>query len=115
MLPAGRYKITDYLRITKSGIVLRGAGPERTVLWFPRGLDQVHPRAGRTSTGSPASGYSFDGAFVTIEGDYQAQPLAKITATARRGDTAVEVDRTAGLVAGQLVLVTLRETPTHSL
>jgi hypothetical protein len=115
LLPAGRYKITDYLRITKSGIVLRGAGPERTVLWFPRGLDQVHPRAGRTSTGSPASGYSFDGAFVTIEGDYQAQPLAKITATARRGDTAVEVDRTAGLAAGQLVLVTLRETPTHSL
>lgn len=115
LVPPGRYKITDFVRIRKSGVVLRGAGPDKSVLWFPRGLDEVHPKAGRTSTGSPASGYSFDGAFVTIEGDYQAKPLARITAVARRGDTAVEVDRATGVAVGDLVLVTLRETPDHSL
>ncbi len=114
-VPPGRYVITDYVKIQKSGVVLRGAGPDRSVLWFPRGLDDVHPRAGRTSTGSPASGYSFDGAFVAVHGDYQARTLAKITATARRGDRSVEVARTTGIVAGQTVLVTLRETADHSL
>jgi hypothetical protein len=114
-LPAGRYKITDYIRIGKSGVVLRGAGPEQSILWFPRGLDDVHPRSGRTSTGSPASGYSFDGAFVTLQGDYQATPLAKIVAVAKRGETSVAVDQPGKVAAGQWVLVALRETRDQSL
>ena len=113
--PPGRYVITDFIRIEKSNLVLRGAGPAKTVFWFPRGLDEIHPRQGRTSTGSPASGYSFDGAFVTLQGDYRAAPLAKIVAAAKRGDTSVQVDHVAGIAAGQIVLVTLRETPAHSL
>ena len=114
-VPPGRYLISDYLRIEKSGVVLRGAGADKSVLWFPRGLDEVHPRAGRTSTGSPASGYSFDGAFVTIQGDYQAKALAKIVAVARRGEREVEVDRPAGLIVGQPVLVVVREAKDQSL
>lgn len=114
-VPPGRYRITDYLRLEKSGVVLRGAGPAKSVLWFPRGLDEVHPRQGRTSTGSPASGYSFDGAFVTLRGDYQAKALARITATAQRGETSVEVDRAAGVGAGDTVWVWVREAPDQSL
>ena len=114
-VPPGRYVITDYVQIQKSDVVLRGAGPDRSVLWFPRGLDEIHPREGRTSTGSPASGYSFDGAFVKIEGDYQAKTLAKITATAKRGDRSVEVDRPGGVIVGHAVLVVLRETADQSL
>ena len=114
-VPAGRYLITDYLRITRSHVVLRGAGPDKTVFWFPRGLDEIHPRKGRTSTGSPASGYSFDGAFVAIQGDYQATSLARITAPARRGEREVQVDRANTLTVGQSVLVVLREAPDHSL
>jgi hypothetical protein len=114
-VPPGRYLITGYVLIEKSGVVLRGAGADRSVLWFPRGLDEVHPRQGRTSTGSPASGYSFGGAFVRLQGDYQAKPLAKITAVARRGDREVEVDRAAGIVVEQTVLLVLREARDHSL
>ena len=114
-LPAGRYLITDYVQINQAGTVLRGAGPDQTVLWFPRGLDEIHPRVGRTSTGSAASGYSFDGAFVQLRGDYGAKPLAKIVAISRRGDRHVEVDATNGLAVGQDVLLLLREAPDHSL
>ena len=115
LVPAGRYLISDYLRITKSGVVLRGAGPAKTVLWFPRGLDEIHPRKGSTSEGAPASGYSFDGAFVTIQGDYQAKLIANITATARRGAHTVQVDQTGSLSIGQPVLVVLHETKNQSL
>ena len=113
--PAGRYMITDYIRVDRSNVVLRGAGAARTVFWFPRGLDEVHPKQGRTSSGSPASGYSFDGAFVSLQGDYQAKPLAKIVATAQRGDRTVQVDQPAGLAVDQTVLVVARETSDHSL
>jgi hypothetical protein len=114
-VPAGRYKITDFIRIDKSNLVLRGAGPGQTIFWFPRGLDEIHPKVGRTSTGDPASGYSFNGAFVTMQGSYGAKPLAKIVKTARRGDNAVEVDQTAGLKVGQNVLMTAQEDAIQSL
>ncbi len=114
-VPPGRYLISDYITIKQSGVVLRGAGPDRSVLWFPRGLDEIHPRPGRTSTGSPASGYSFDGAFVRLHGDYQATKLARIVGLARRGDHEVEVDTTTGLTVGQQVLVVVREAPDQSL
>jgi hypothetical protein len=113
--PAGRYMITDLIRIEKSNLVLRGAGPDKTVFWFPRGLDEVRPKEGRTSSGSPASGYSFDGAFVALHGDYQAKTLARIIATAHRGDDTVQVDRAGELAVGQSVLVVVRETADHSL
>ena len=113
--PAGRYIITDYIRVTRSNLVLRGAGPTHTMFYFPHGLDEVHPKQGRTSSGSPASGYSFGDAFVALHGDYQAKPLARIVATAQRGDRNVQVDQAAGLVTGQTVLVVARETSDHSL
>jgi hypothetical protein len=114
-LPPGRYLVSDFIRITRSGVVLRGAGPEQSILWFPRGLDAIHPRARKTATGGPASGYSFDGAFVTLEGNTQSKKLAAVTALAQRGDCEIEVDRSAGLTVGQLVLLVVGETPDQSL
>jgi hypothetical protein len=113
--PEGRYRVTDFIHIKKSGIVLRGAGPLKSVLEFPRGLDEIHPKTGRTATGSPASGYSFDGAFVTIKGSYKVRPLTPIMATAARGATTVEVDSTDMLAVGQTVLVAVREDTKQSL
>ncbi|MGC4074855.1 MAG: glycosyl hydrolase family 28-related protein [Nibricoccus sp.] len=115
LVPAGRYKITKVVRIGKSGVVLRGAGADRSVLWFPLGLDEVYPRQQTTSSGAPASAHSFDGGFVTLAGDYRAKPLAKIRETALRGDKTVLVDHAETLSVGQQVLVSVRETKEHSL
>ena len=114
-LPPGRYKITDYIRLEKSGVVLRGAGPAKSVLWFPRGLDEIHPREMHESRGLPTSGYAFDGAFLNIAGDYQAVTLARIIAVASRGASTVEVDDAARLTVGETVLVTAREAKDQSL
>ena len=40
-IPPGRYKITQVLEINKSNLVLRGAGTEATVLYFPKHLGDV--------------------------------------------------------------------------
>jgi hypothetical protein len=115
ILSPGRYVITDYLRIQKSGIVLRGAGPDKTVLWFPKGLDEVHPREMHDSRGLPTSGYSFDGAFLAIEGNYRARPLTTIVANARRGATQITVAAAATLAPDQWVQIVVHEDHAQSL
>ncbi|BCM93510.1 hypothetical protein IAD21_05401 [Abditibacteriota bacterium] len=114
-IPPGRYQITDFIRIHRSHVVLRGAGPDKTILWFPRGLDEIDPHENHTSTGSPASAHSFDGGFITLEGDYNAKPLANITELAQRGENTVAVNQSAGLKVGQWVLVMLQEDAAQSL
>jgi hypothetical protein len=114
-VPPGRYVITDFVYIAKSGLVLRGAGPRESILVFPRGLDEIHPRARTNSTGRPTSGYSFSGAFITIDGELKLPGAVPILATARRGDRTVQVASTDGFAVGQRVMVVLQETPEHSL
>ena len=114
-LPPGRYLITDFIRIRRSGVVLRGAGPDRSVLWFPRGLDAIHPRERKTTTGAPASGYSFDGGFITIEGDYGERLLARIPEPVGRGARELRVDDASALAPGRLLSLIAREDDALSL
>ncbi len=108
-VPPGRYLISDFIRITRSGVVLRGAAPDKSVLWFPKGLDELHPREARTTTGSLASGYSFDGGFINITGDYGEKTLARITTTAMRGTQEIQVDDASAVQTGRLVVVAVRD------
>jgi hypothetical protein len=114
-VPAGRYKITDFIYIRKSGVVLRGAGPESATLWFPKPLNEVHPLGSRTSTGDSTTAYSFDYAFLTLQGSFGSNPLASITAEAKRGDTVISVASTAGLKVGQRIQIQAREDMAQSL
>src|SRR6185369_10706586 len=68
-VPPGRYVITDILEINHSGVVLRGAGPDKTVLFFPKPLQKVKPDLGKTTTGRPTSNYSWSGGFVWFKGN----------------------------------------------
>ncbi|MEO6740811.1 MAG: glycosyl hydrolase family 28-related protein [Chthoniobacteraceae bacterium] len=42
-IPEGRYRITGLLDITRPDVVLRGAGPGRTVLVCPTPLNEIKP------------------------------------------------------------------------
>jgi hypothetical protein len=48
-VPPGRYIITRPLEITRSNVVLRGAGPEQSVLFFPTPLNDIKPNWGSRS------------------------------------------------------------------
>jgi hypothetical protein len=45
-VPGGRYVISDIVEIAKPGIVLRGAGADKTILYFPKDLEDVRPNMG---------------------------------------------------------------------
>ena len=98
-VPAGRYRITGLLEITRSGVVLRGAGPDKTVLVCPKPLNDIKPNWGATTTGQRTSNYSWSGGFITVRGSFGSKKLTDVTVAAKRGDRdarqLVTLDRSA--------------------
>jgi hypothetical protein len=113
--PPGRYLITDILEITRGNIVLRGAGPDQTVLYFPTPLNDIRPNMGATTGGQPTSNYSWSGGFVWVRGNYGSSDLAEITAPARRGDTTLTVSTTDRLTIGQNIEIFQQDDQENSL
>jgi hypothetical protein len=96
LVPPGRYIITKQLDIKKSNFVLRGAGPGKSILYFPRPLSEVGP---------PGVSWSFNGGFLTVSGSDAGPMLAMVTARAGRGATELQVSATAGIKVGDWVRV----------
>ncbi len=99
-VPAGRYVLTDVLEITRPGVVLRGEGPERSVLVMPRPLSAIHPLG---NVDKVKTAYSFTGGFVVLRGTDKGGRLAAVVGPARRGDTRLVVESPAGVKTGDWV------------
>jgi hypothetical protein len=109
LIPAGRYILTDRVSIRRSGVVLRGEGPGRTVLVFPKGLEHIDPKPTTNSGGRPLSGYSWSDGFLGIRGSARDQVLSEIAAPARRGDRRLKVAHPRAVSAGMDVTIELRD------
>lgn len=99
-VPAGRYVITDVLEITRSGVVLRGEGPDRSVLVLPKSLSQVRPAA-HEDKGKAI--YSFTGGFVTMTGTDGGARLSEVSAPAKRGDSQLTLASAESLKPGDWI------------
>jgi hypothetical protein len=75
-IPAGTYKITDRLIISKSNIILRGAGQEATILYFPFSLTDL---LGPSQNSAGHSIYSFGGALIELKFDLQGVGIEDLT------------------------------------
>lgn len=115
LIPAGRYVITGIIEITRPGLVLRGEGRDRTVLYFPRTLTDVRPDWGATTTGRRTSNYSWSGGFLWVRGSLGLQKITEVTAPAARGDTTLQVADTAALRVGQAIALRQKDTPANTL
>lgn len=114
-VPTGKYVITDILEIKRSGVVLRGAGPDRTTLFFPKPLQQIRPLMSATTDGKPTSEYSWAGGFVWFEGDLGERLLTGISGDAQRGDKAFHAASTKNLSVGQRIEILLTDNSSNTL
>lgn len=114
-IPPGRYVITNILEIKRRGVVLRGAGPDRTFLFFPRPLNDIRPDWGATTSGERTSNYSWSGGFVWFQGSLGESTLARITADARRGKNFLTVSDAKNLRLGERVEIFEHDNPDNSL
>ncbi|WP_309380862.1 glycosyl hydrolase family 28-related protein [Cerasicoccus frondis] len=108
-IPAGRYVILDIIWIRKPNVVLRGAGPDQTILYCPLPLETVKPHPSKTGSGESVSEYSWAGGFLWMEGRYSEQELSPITSTNERGDREITVESTDDLNVGDVVCVKVVE------
>lgn len=114
-IPPGRYLITQILDIKKPDIVLRGAGPSKTTLYFPKFLEELRPNMGATTSGRPTSNYSWAGGFIWLRGSFQNREIASITAPAKRGEFTVSLNKTDGLKPGHTISIQQRDSDDNSL
>ncbi len=114
-VPEGRWLLSDILWIKKPNIVLRGAGPDKTVLVFNTTLEAVRPNMGATTGGRPTSNYSWSGGFVWVKGSYGEQHIAAITTEVARGSRTLVVKDASKIAAGQRVMIQAKDTHEKSL
>src|ERR1019366_5471026 len=114
-VPPGHYRITNILEIKRSGIVLRGAGPDKTFLFFPTPLQTIKPDWGETTTGDKTSNYSWSGGFLWFKGRFGERVLAPIIAEAQRGENTVHVDITEKFHPGQRIEIFQADNADNSL
>ena len=114
-VPPGTYVITDFIEIRKSNLVLRGAGPDQTILYFPKPLMAVKPNWGATTSGRRTSNYSWGGGFVVIRGSNGNKRWGKVAKPAKRGDRVIVLDRKPALRPGDIVDIRQRDTKNNSL
>ena len=108
-IPAGRFLISDIIWINKPNIVLRGAGPEQTVIVPTTELEDIRPNMGSTTTGRPTSNYSWSGGFLWARGNYRQSTITQVVSEAQRGTRRLIVADASKLKVGQRIAVQLRD------
>lgn len=116
LVPAGTYLISAPLELARSGLVLRGEGPGRTILRFPRTLTDHQAKPVENAGGRPTSAYSWSGGFLAVgAGKEVATALTAISAPTARGDRALTVADPAALAVGDELAVTAEDDQQRSL
>ena len=106
LLPAGRYVIRDTLHIERSHVVLRGAGPDETVLVIPESLSQIHaPAAGSENA------FAYGGGFVEVRGALRGETLGEVVTPARRGERRLVTRAPIAAKPGDLVRLRMGASP----
>lgn len=115
-LPAGRYRLSDAVRIKSSGTVLQGEGSDRTVLFAPVPLQKIHPLP-VTYPDTGGTAYAYSGGFIAVAGStgYFANEAQPVTAPAARGATALQLASGHPFKAGDEIVVIAREDPGQTL
>lgn len=108
LVPAGRYVLTDVVTISRSGLVLRGEGPDRTVLVCPKSFTQIR---GQVIVDGFKSKWAFTGGFVTLRGRAASSPIAKVTAPVQRGDRVLMLSDASAFPSGAWIRLTMANVP----
>jgi hypothetical protein len=112
IVPAGRYVLTDVVEIRRRGVVLRGEGPDKSILVLPRPLLEIRPRS---NVDQFKSAYSFSGGFLSMKGSDAGTRLGEVTAPAKRGESSLILASTNIPKTGDTIRLVMQDPPDHSL
>jgi hypothetical protein len=107
LIPTGRFILDKPITIKKSNVVLRGAGPQKTILYVPRSLQELDPLDSNTDGGKKLA-YSFGGAFLSVEGTRPKEHGVAVVEPARRGETQLQLKSTKGIERGSWIQLNIQ-------
>ena len=104
-IPEGSYLISKRIDITKGNLVIRGAGPGKTILLFPNSLQDLF---GNKAKGAEQSEWAFRPGLINVTGKDPIDDttrLATITTLAKRGDTTLKLSNSISLKRNEWIRV----------
>lgn len=110
-IPKGIYVIPRRIDIGRGNLVLRGAGPRETILYFPNSLTDLF---GNIYNGAKQSQWSFGPGLLNVTG---ADPitaetrLASVAAPARRGDRVLRLSAPVSVKRGEWIRLAESDPP----
>lgn len=110
-IPAGRYVLMNRIRVTKSHIVLRGAGSDQTVFVIPKSLLELAPKDPFVALGVPKLQYSFGSAFFEVQGRVGGKKIGPVTKAALRGDRVLFCQSAQQFAVGDYVRLIMNNDP----
>lgn len=116
-IPKGTYVISKRIDIYKGSLILRGAGPNQTVLFFPKSLEDLF---GNKATGTQQSQWAFRPGLINVTGKDPINAetrLASVTADAGRGSRTLQIQSAptnAGIKKGDWVRLVESDPPKES-
>lgn len=117
-IPEGKYVITKILRISNSNFVFRGAGAEKTTLYFPKSLMDIEPiyvtPSSRFVTGK-TFWYHGKGGHIWVEGSYGQEKIANVVEATERGATEIKLSKVENLKIGQYIEISQQDDNEKSL
>lgn len=105
MVPEGIFEISDRIYIKSPKTVLRGASKEKSILLFPKGLEDIDPKPTNNSGGTPTTSYSWSGGFIEIRGSSKSKKLPAIAAASQRGSKQVTLTATPDAKPGDRIQI----------
>jgi hypothetical protein len=110
-IPRGTYVISKRIDITKGNLIIRGAGSNQTILFFPNSLTELF---GNNATGNQQSQWAFRPGLLNVTGkdpiDDQTR-LAKVVAPAKRGDRILELSNSVSVRKGDWIRLVESDPP----
>lgn len=110
-IPKGTYVISKPIDIAKPNLVLRGAGPNETVLFFPNSLSDLF---GNKPNAAGQSQWSFRPGLININGKDPINAntkLASVTAAAKRGDRILSLSNSISMKKGDWIRLVESDPP----
>ncbi|MFL6333370.1 MAG: glycosyl hydrolase family 28-related protein [Pyrinomonadaceae bacterium] len=110
-VPKGTYVISRRIDISRGDLILRGAGPDETVLYFPKSLTDLF---GNTANEAGQSQWSFRPGLINVTG---ADPitaetrLASVTVSAQRGDKVLRLSAPISVRRGEWIRLVESDPP----
>jgi Pectate lyase superfamily protein len=113
-IPKGTYVISNRIDITRGNLIMRGAGPNETILSFPKSLSDLF---GNKAKAGQQSQWAFRPGLINVIGNDPITAdtkLVSVTAGAKRGDRFLTITTPNSIQKGQWIRLVENDPPKES-